>query len=230
MNNNILIIEDDKSISKLLSFHLQSEGFDITCVYDGQTALDHIKNNTYACIILDIMLPLVNGFEILKIARYKLEIKTPIIITSAKSDDSDIISAIELGADDYLTKPFSPKVLSAKVKAALRLLDRKLKNEEITTISDVGIFIDMSKRLCLIDDIPIVLTATEFNLLALLIENPEKVYSREKLITKIKGSDYPVTERAIDVQIVSLRKKLNNYGERIKTVWGVGYKYSGEKN
>ncbi|MCY1151589.1 MAG: response regulator transcription factor [Sphaerochaetaceae bacterium] len=230
MKNNILIIEDDKSISKLLSFQLQSEGFETECAYDGQSAINYISKNSYACIILDLMLPLVNGFEILKITRYKLEIKTPIIIASAKNDDSDIISALELGADDYLTKPFSPKVLSAKVKAALRLLDRKVDSQELKTIKDNGIFIDTSKRTCLIDDLPIILTATEFNLLALLIENPEKVYSREKLITKIKGSDYPVTERAIDVQIVALRKKLKHYGSRIKTVWGVGYKYLGAQN
>ncbi|MGD1821258.1 MAG: response regulator transcription factor [Pleomorphochaeta sp.] len=227
MNNKILIIEDDKSISKLLSFHLQSEGFDTLCVYDGQAALDILIKESFSCIILDLMLPLVNGLEILKIARYKMDIKTPIIIASAKSDDSDIISAIELGADDYLTKPFSPKVLSAKVKAALRLLKRKNISDEIITINDNGIYIDTSKRTCSIDNKEIILTATEFNLLSLLIENPEKVYSREKLITNIKGSDYPVTERAIDVQIVSLRKKLKHYGNRIKTVWGVGYKYVG---
>ncbi|MGD1819639.1 MAG: response regulator transcription factor [Pleomorphochaeta sp.] len=228
MNNKILIIEDDKSISKLLSFHLQSEGFSTENVYDGQAAIDALTKNSYECIILDLMLPYINGFEILKIARYKLDIKTPIIISSAKSDDSDIISAIELGADDYLTKPFSPKILSAKVKAALRLLKRTNEEEANTAISDNGINIDTSKRICLIDNDPIILTATEFNLIALLIQNPEKVYSREKLITKIKGSDYPVTERAIDVQIVALRKKLKHYGSRIKTVWGVGYKYIGD--
>ncbi|MGD1817559.1 MAG: response regulator transcription factor [Pleomorphochaeta sp.] len=228
MNNKILIIEDDKSISKLLSFHLQSEGFSTENVYDGQAAIDALTKNSYECIILDLMLPYINGFEILKIARYKLDIKTPIIISSAKSDDSDIISAIELGADDYLTKPFSPKILSAKVKAALRLLKRTNEDETNTAIIDNGINIDTSKRICLIDNEPIILTATEFNLIALLIQNPEKVYSREKLITKIKGSDYPVTERAIDVQIVALRKKLKHYGSRIKTVWGVGYKYIGE--
>lgn len=228
MNNKILIIEDDKSISKLLSFHLQSEGFSTENVYDGQAAIDALTKNSYECIILDLMLPYINGFEILKIARYKLDIKTPIIISSAKSDDSDIISAIELGADDYLTKPFSPKILSAKVKAALRLLKRTNEEEANTAISDNGINIDKSKRICLIDNDPIILTATEFNLIALLIQNPEKVYSREKLITKIKGSDYPVTERAIDVQIVALRKKLKHYGSRIKTVWGVGYKYIGD--
>ncbi len=228
MNNKILIIEDDKSISKLLSFHLQSEGFETVCVFDGKTALETLSNDSFSCIILDIMLPLVNGFEILKIARYKMDIKTPIIISSAKSDDSDIISALELGADDYLTKPFSPKILSAKVKASLRLLKRKNVDEkENKTISDNGIYVDISKRICTVDNEAIILTATEFNLLSLLLENPEKVYSREKLITTIKGSDYPVTERAIDVQIVALRKKLKQYGNRIKTVWGVGYKYLG---
>lgn len=228
MCNKILIIEDDKSISKLLRFHLESEGFETVCVFDGQAALDTLSRNTFTCIILDIMLPLVNGFDILKIARYKMDIKTPIIISSAKSDDSDIISALELGADDYLTKPFSPKILSAKVKASLRLLKRKNADfDENKTINDNGIYIDTSKRICTIDNEPVVLTATEFNILSLLIENPEKVYSREKLITTIKGSDYPVTERAIDVQIVALRKKLKHYGNRIKTVWGVGYKYLG---
>ena len=227
MSNKILIIEDDKSISKLFSFHLQSEGFETVCVFDGKTALDKLSNDSFSCIILDIMLPLVNGFEILKIARYKMDIKTPIIISSAKSDDSDIISALELGADDYLTKPFSPKILSAKVKASLRLLKRKNAEEEIKTVNDNGIMVDASRRICTIDNETIFLTATEFNLLSLLIENPEKVYSREKLITTIKGSDYPVTERAIDVQIVALRKKLKHYGNRIKTVWGVGYKYLG---
>lgn len=229
MNNKILIIEDDKSISKLLSFHLNSEGFETKCAYDGKSALEILSKESFECIILDLMLPIINGFEILKTARYKMDIKTPIIIASAKSDDSDIISAIELGADDYLRKPFSPKILSAKVKAALRLLKRKTsEKEEDQTLNDSGIYIDTSKRLCLVDDENIILTATEFNLLTLLIQNPEKVYSREKLITKIKGSEYPVTERAIDVQIVALRKKLKHYGNRIKTVWGVGYKYIGE--
>ncbi len=229
MINKILIIEDDKSISKVLSFHLSSEGFETICAFDGKSALDILSKESFECIILDLMLPLINGFEILKIARYKMDIKTPIIIASAKSDDSDIISAIELGADDYLRKPFSPKVLSAKVKAALRLFKREtIKQDDCPTFNDNGIYLDTSKRLCLVDDKNIILTATEFNLLTLLLQNPEKVFSREKLITKIKGSDYPVTERAIDVQIVALRKKLKHYGNRIKTIWGVGYKYIGE--
>ncbi|MCH3917755.1 MAG: response regulator transcription factor [Spirochaetia bacterium] len=226
MKTRILVVEDELDIQELIAYQLQQEGFKVIRANDGEEAIEKLKEKEPDCMILDLMLPRLNGLEVLKIARYELGYKElPILIASARSEESDIITGLELGADDYLTKPFSAKVLTAKVKARLR---HEKKNED-GPLSRQGLTMDPSKRECTFEGTSLILTASEFNLLLLLFRNEGRVFTRDQLISSTKGEDYPATERSIDVQIASLRKKLGTCGKRIRTVWGIGYKYSTEE-
>lgn len=144
-------------------------------------------------------------------------------MVSARGEESDIITALELGADDYLSKPFSAKVLASKIRAVLRRTQEM--EQQHPMLEADGLIMDQQKHQCMLDGEEIELTATEFALLYLLASNPEQVFTRNQIITKVKGDDYPVTDRSIDVQIATLRKKLGSYGTRIKTIWGIGYTY-----
>ncbi len=168
------------------------------------------------------MMPVMDGLTAIKAIRYTLQSTVPIIVVSAKGDESDIITALELGCDDYLTKPFSMNVLNSKIRAVLRRLSE---SSSSSAVHHAGLVMDKEKHQCLLDGSEVELTATEFSLLYLLASNPEQVFTRNQMITKVKGSDYPVTDRSIDVQVATIRRKLGSYGQRIKTVWGIGYTY-----
>jgi len=158
-----------------------------------------------------------------------MDLKVPIIIASARGEDTDIIMGLELGADEYLTKPFSPQVLSAKVKAMIRYRkSENPKSDKNIILTTKGLKIDKTLHSCLINEKEIQFTATEFSLLSILVWEEGRVFTREQLINSIKGNDYPVTQRSIDVQIASIRKKLGDFGNYLKTVWSVGYKYQEE--
>lgn len=224
----ILIVEDEEDIRMLLSFHLKNAGFSYAEAEDGLKALDLIRKEDFDLVLLDMMLPGLGGLEILKYIRYEsARKKLPVIIASALTEDVDIVTALELGADDYITKPFSPRVLIAKIKSVLRRVDRKDQKEEV--IERDGIYLNSTSRTCKVDEENVSLKATEFDILFTLIENPEKVFSRKNLIESIKGQDYAVTERSIDVQVTSIRKKLGPKREHIQTVWGIGYKWTEEE-
>ncbi len=227
MSKQILIVEDDEDIAELIQFHLQKQGYAIALAMDGQNALDQFDRNVPDMILLDVMLPVMDGLEVLKAIRYDRHSNLPIIIESARGEESDIITGLELGADDYITKPFSPSVLAAKVKSLFRRLqnDRKPGEERVST---KHLLLDKSKHSCLASGESIELTATEFSLLCTMANEPERVFTRSQLISTTKGSDYPVTERSIDVQIATIRRKLKKEGEAIKTVWGIGYKFQEE--
>ncbi|MGB4405521.1 MAG: response regulator transcription factor [Sphaerochaeta sp.] len=221
----ILIVEDDPDIQELIQYHLVKEGYDTLLVGNGRDALDVVQNQSPDLVLLDLMLPGVNGIEVLKTIRFVWNLSTlPIIIVSARTDETDIITALELGADNYLSKPFSPKVLVANVKALLRRTSLDVSHTE-TAISLGDLSVDLDRREAKYQHDLMNLTATEFNLLVLLASHPGRVYTRNQLISGMRGEDYPVTERSIDVQIASLRKKLGEGGALVKTVWGIGYSY-----
>ncbi|MCD4653313.1 response regulator transcription factor [bacterium] len=221
----ILVVEDDRDILELLRYNLEKERFQVIYAMTGEAA---VKQATAFCpdlIILDLMLPGIDGLEVCRILKRKNETQTiPILMLTAKTEDIDIVIGLEVGADDYVTKPFSPKVLVARIRTILRRksLACEVKGDLIQ-IHDM--IIHPVKREVTINGIQVELTATEFDILTLLAEHPGWVYSRSQIISAVKGDDYPVTERAIDVQIVGLRKKLGSEGAYIQTVRGVGYRF-----
>lgn len=225
MNEKILIVDDEKDICDLIELNLLSNGFkDIKTVHDGTTALNTVKEWSPDLILLDLMLPETDGLEICRLLKNNDAYKNiPIIMLTAKSSEHDIVNGLECGADDYVTKPFSNKILIARIKAQLR----KAVREKNIVYKDLVInTVTHSAKLGnnLLD-----LTYSEFEILSALAGYPERVYTRSELISMLRGDDgYDITERAIDVQIVNLRRKLGNFGsEYIKTVRGLGYKMGG---
>ena len=224
-NESICIVEDDRDIADLVTFNLEKEGYGITVFTSGEEATEQIIRSLPDLVILDLMLPGVDGLEVCR--KLKLNDKSrniPIIMMTAKSEDSDIISGLEVGADDYVTKPFSPRILTARVRAVLR---RKALRD-VSEIPDIirinKIRIDVPRHHTSCDGTTITLSATEFGILLLLTGNPGWVFSRRQIIAAVKGDDYPVTDRAVDVQILGLRKKLGVCGDMIETVRGYGYR------
>lgn len=221
--NTILVVDDDLDILRLECFNLETNGYKTVSAENGREALRLLASEPIDAIILDIMMPVMDGLETIKEIRYGLHSNVPIIIASAKGDEGDIVMALELGADDYLTKPFSMKVMLSKVKAVLRRLQAS--PEEVEIIRANNLSMDVTRHLCMVQDKQIDLTATEFALLYLLASHKEQVFTRTQIISKVKGNDYPVTDRSIDVQVATLRKKLGDEGNAIKTIWGIGYTF-----
>ena len=226
-NKKILIIEDDEDIQSVLQYNLKKTGFtSIVSAEDGKTGLEAARNEHPAIILLDLMLPEMDGITVCKNLKSREDTAViPIIMLTAKSTDNDIIAGLEAGADDYVTKPFNLQVLTARIKSALRRTE--LSGGPSGSIIRRGpISIDVERREVLIDDQPVVMTYSEFEVLLLFARSPGRIYSRSQIVNRVKGDDYPVTERAIDVQIVGLRKKLGEYSNLIETVRGVGYRFS----
>jgi two-component system phosphate regulon response regulator PhoB len=224
---SILIIEDDPDIRELLSFSLAKEGWTITMAPDGEQGLAALPVSNPDCVVLDIMLPGMDGLEVLRAIKADPGRKRlPVIMTTAKGEESDIVSGLELGAEDYVVKPYSPKVLAARIRAALRRtvdLASHSANAE-TSLSKGDIRLDSARHEVRVKDQKVDLSATEFAILEFLLRSPGWVFSRSQIIDAVKGRDYPVTDRAVDVQILSLRRKLGSGGEDIETVRGVGYR------
>jgi two-component system alkaline phosphatase synthesis response regulator PhoP len=224
MKEKILIVDDEKDIVKMLVYNFKKEGYRTISVYDGEDALDAATREIPNLIILDLMLPGIDGLEVCK--KLKSDVKTeriPIIMLTAKGEESDIVAGLELGADDYVTKPFSPKVLTARIRRILhRTISRDLERPPIK-IRDLTIH--PARREVLVKGKPVTLTYTEFNILYALAKRPGLVFTRYQIIDSVHGDDYLVTDRAVDVQIVSLRKKLGTCGSYIETVRGVGYRF-----
>ncbi|MGH4037285.1 MAG: response regulator transcription factor [Sphaerochaeta sp.] len=228
-DKKILVVDDEDDIVELITFQLESDGFSVISAKDGMEAVSKINKENPDLVILDIMMPRMSGLDVLKLIRNKEDRNNlPIIIASAKSSEEDIVLGLNLGADDYITKPFSLKVVSAKVKALLRRKPEMAKSSD-DIITFRTLVLNKARFSTTLDGVPITLTSTEFDLLYLLVGNPGRVFTRNQLINESKGSDYPVTQRSIDVQIVSLRKKLGDFGKTyIKTVWAIGYKIENE--
>ncbi|AGB40791.1 response regulator with CheY-like receiver domain and winged-helix DNA-binding domain [Halobacteroides halobius DSM 5150] len=228
MAEKILVVDDEENIVQLINFNLKQEGYEVIPAYDGQQALEKIKKKNPDLMVLDLMLPKVDGFDICRQVREDKDIKNlPIIILSAKEEEVDKILGLELGADDYVTKPFSPRELIARVKAVLRRVDSNIDKKEKDVIEIKDVKINLNKYRVEVAENEINLTPKEFKLLSILMSNLDQVFSRAYLLKKIWGYDYQGDTRTVDVHIRRLRKKIEEYSELdyIITVRGVGYKF-----
>lgn len=215
----ILVVDDEKHIVELAKLYLENEGYSVEGAYDGQEALEKARSLRPALIILDLMLPEMDGFEVCR--RIRKEGDTPILMLTARSDDVDKIVGLELGADDYLTKPFNPRELVARVKAILR----RYEASKLTRRVEIGdLVVDLDRREATVGGEPIRLRTKEFDLLVAFARNPGIVLSRERLLDIVWGYDYYGETRTVDVHVAHLREKLTDCSVSIETVWGVGYK------
>jgi two-component system alkaline phosphatase synthesis response regulator PhoP len=221
----ILVVDDEEDILELLRYNLLREGYNVSCAASGEEALRLAQSEIPDLLVQDLMLPGIDGLEVTKILKNDSRTKDiPIVMLTAKGEEADIVTGLELGADDYITKPFSPRVLVARVRAVLR---RKVKEykEETPVLRIHDIVINPGRHEVLVNDKPVQLTLTEFGILNYLARRPGWVFTRSQIMDAVKGEDYFVTDRSVDVQIVGLRKKLCNAGKYIETVRGVGYRF-----
>ena len=226
-SKNILVVEDDLDIRELISFNLANEGHQVFEANDGEVGIDKARNNNPDLILLDLMLPGIQGLDVCRIIKSDQETKEiPIIMVTAVGQEEDIVKGLETGADDYITKPFSIKVLIARVNAVLKRSTEAGENKSKDILIN-GINIKTRSREVWVNKNPINdLTFSEFQILYLLAGHPGWVFTRYQIIDKIRGDNYPVTDRSVDFQIVGLRKKLGDAGKLIKTVRGVGYRFT----
>ena len=223
MAKKVLVVDDEKLIVKGIRFSLEQDGMEVDCAYDGEEAFNLAKENQYDMILLDIMLPKMDGFEVCQAIREFSDV--PIIMLTAKGDDMDKILGLEYGADDYITKPFNILEVKARIKAIMRRTSpAKPKTADDTVIEKGDLKLDCESRRLFILGNEINLTAREFELLELMVKNENKVYSRENLLTMVWGQDYPGDVRTVDVHVRTLRQKLGDAGRLIETVRGVGYR------
>jgi two-component system phosphate regulon response regulator PhoB len=219
---NILVVEDEEDIAELIRYNLTAEGFDAVCTGSGEEAVRLAGLKKFNLVVLDLMLPGIGGMDVAK--KLRADPKTrhiPIIMLTARSEESDIVKGLEL-ADDYITKPFSPKILIARIRAVFRR-----KNEDsvngIIKRGDISIY--PGRRRVEVSGEPVELSFSEFQILMVLSRRPGWVFTRSHIVDEVRGDNYPVTERSVDVQIVGLRKKLGSCGHYIETVRGVGYRF-----
>lgn len=228
MANKILIVDDEKLIVKGLKFSLEQDGMEVDAAYDGQEAVDKIRENEYDMVLLDIMLPIIDGMQVCQQVREFSQV--PIIMLTAKGDDMDKILGLEYGADDYITKPFNILEVKARIKAILRRNYRKESVKEKSSVISAGdMKIDCDGRRVYISGKEINLTAKEFDILEILVKNPGKVYGRDVLLKMLWGEDYPGDARTVDVHVRRLREKIEENPSEPKYVhtrWGVGYYYN----
>ena len=221
----VLVVEDEEDIQELIRYNLAKEGFQVKSVTTGEEALAVASDWLPHLILLDLMLPGVDGLEVCKILKSDPKtLNIPIVMLTAKSEESDIVIGLELGADDYVTKPFSPKVLIARIRACLRRKKREVPPENVTLHSG-DMVIDPVKHGVTVKGKPVDLTATEFGVLHYLARKPGWVFTRQQIVDAVKGEDYAVTDRSVDVQMVGLRRKLGSCGDYIETIRGVGYRF-----
>lgn len=225
MSKKVLVVDDEKLIVKGIRFSLQQDGMEVDCAYDGEEALEAVAKNRYDVILLDVMLPKLTGFEVCQQIREFSDV--PVIMLTAKDDDMDKILGLEYGADDYITKPFNILEVKARIKAIMRRSTSRKESEETSKSIEYGdLRIDLESRRVYIRGKEVNLTAKEFDLLELLMTNPDKVYSRENLLNTVWGYDYPGEVRTVDVHVRRLREKIEgnpSEPQYIHTKWGAGY-------
>ena len=230
MARRALVVDDEKLIVKGIRFSLEQDDMQVDCAYDGEEALEYARNNQYDIILLDVMLPKLTGFEVCQQIREFSNV--PIIMLTAKDDDMDKILGLEYGADDYITKPFNILEVKARIKAIMRRMEpKRAGNIEQKEIVSGAMRLDSEGRRCYIAGKEIGLTAKEFEVLELLILNPNKVYRRDELLKLVWGADYPGDVRTVDVHIRRLREKIEENPSEPKyvhTKWGVGYYFLNE--
>lgn len=221
---HILAVDDEEDILELIQFNLNREGYTVSTATSGEDALRKVYSKNPDLILLDLMLPDLDGFAVArKLKDDPKKRSVPIIMLTAKGEESDIVTGLELGADDYIVKPFSPRILIARVRTLLRRLDTKSSSSDILEIKDL--VIDPLKHVVSVKGEPVELTVSEFQILYFLARKPGWVFTRSKIVDEIRGNNYAVTDRSVDVQIVGLRKKLKECGSYIETVRGVGYRF-----
>jgi DNA-binding response OmpR family regulator len=221
----ILVVDDEEDILELLRFNLSRERYQVSCALTAEKALSLVQSEAPDLIVLDLMLPGIDGLEVARQLKNDPATKNiPIVMLTAKGEEADIVTGLELGADDYITKPFSPRILLARVRAVLR---RKttVSQEKESVIRVHGLTIHPGRHEVLVDGKPVQLTFTEFGILNYLARRPGWVFTRSQIVDAVRGDDYFVTDRSVDVQIVGLRKKLGPAGKYIETVRGVGYRF-----
>ncbi len=224
----ILVVDDEKLLVKGIKFNLQNEGYQVECAYDGAAAVELARSQNFDLIILDLMMPKVDGLEAcMRIREFS---NVPIIMLTARSEDTDKIIGFESGADDYVTKPFNILELKARIRAMLRRANVGAQSKPSTTITAGDITLDTEQRIAIRDGMSVDLTAKEYDLIELLMKNPRRVYSRENLMNVVWGYSYAGDYRTVDVHIRRLREKLEHNSaepEYILTKWGVGYYFKG---
>jgi len=221
----ILIVDDEEDIRELVELNLAREGFRMLSSETGEQALELALSQRPDLIVLDLMLPGIDGLEVCK--RIRADSKTqqiPIVMLTAKGEETDVVTGLELGADDYVTKPFSGKVLVARIRRLLRKKPESVDRDAVIRIH--GLTMDPGRHEVMVGDQSVELTLTEFNILHTLAARPGRVFTRYQIVDAVHGSDYLVTDRAVDVQIVSLRKKLGPLAKHIETIRGVGYRFT----
>ena len=221
----ILVVDDEEDILELVRYNLAREGYQVISASSGEKCLKKAGSEKLDLIVLDLMLPGIDGLEVAKNLKSDSNTKhVPIIMLTAKGEEADIVTGLELGADDYVTKPFSPRILIARVRAVIRR-KKKEETDDMSLIQVHDIVINPHKREILANGKPVDLTFTEFQILYYLAKRPGWVFTRTQIVDAVRGDDYPVTDRSVDVQIVGLRKKLGSCGRYIETVRGVGYRF-----
>jgi two-component system, OmpR family, alkaline phosphatase synthesis response regulator PhoP len=226
IGERILVIEDDADIQELIRFNLEKEGYKVTCRGSGEEGVKSLQSSQPDLILLDLMLPGIDGLAVCRQIRASETTQCiPVIMLTAKGAESDVVAGLEVGADDYIVKPFSPRVLIARVRAiSRRMKERPADSAEV--VKRGALEIDNLHHEVRIQGKRVDLTLTEFRVLSLLARRPGVVYTRYQIVDAVKGEDYPVTDRSVDVQIVGLRKKLGKHSDWIETVRGVGYRFT----
>ena len=221
----ILVVDDEEDILELVRHHLKREGYAVQCADSGEKALTAARTGPVDLIVLDLMLPGIDGLEVTRQLKNAPQTKhIPILMLTAKGEESDVVTGLELGADDYVTKPFSPRILIARTRAIMRRGSREALDETaVIRVHDIEIH--PGRRTVTLQGEPVTLTYTEFQVLCILARRPGWVFTRSQIVDLVRGDDYPVTDRSVDVQIVGLRKKLGRFGDTIETVRGVGYRF-----
>jgi len=224
----ILVVDDEEDILELVRFNLSREGHEVICAASGEKALEILKSKPVDLMVLDLMLPGMDGFTVAKRVKSDPRIKhLPIVMLTARGSESDVVTGLQLGAEDYVTKPFSPRVLVARIQKVLRrIADAPVEEKDLIQRDDL--IIDVRKHEVTINGSPVNLTYTEFEVLVLLAGRPGWAFSRSQIVDSVRGYNYPVTDRSVDVQIVGLRRKLRSCGRYIQTVRGVGYRFKDE--
>ena len=226
-NERLLVVDDEEDILELVRYNLQKEGYQVCCATSAEYALQQIKVELPDLIVLDLMLPGMDGLDLCKVLKRNPATEhISVLMLSAKGSEADVVSGLELGADDYIAKPFSPRVLVARIKNVLRR-KREAPTQESEPVTREELFINPGRREVTIKGKLLELTNTEFKLLYLLAKQPGWVFTRDQIVDRVHGEDYPVSDRSVDVQVVGLRKKLGRYGKFVETVRGVGYRFRG---
>ena len=224
-HEKIMVVDDEEDIQELVRYNLERNGYEVSCVSSGEEAIDEIRSFRPDLLILDLMLPGIDGFEVCRTLKNDPKAEhIPIVMLTAKGEESDVVTGLELGAEDYIVKPFSPQVLLARARAVLRRVAREPVDEG-SVLKIKELVIHPGKREVLVKGKQIELTSTEFRILHYLARRPGWVFTRQQIIDAARGDDYPVTDRSVDVHIVGLRKKLGALGKYVETVRGVGYRF-----